>query len=189
MPKKRGFFKLVVSPDTIRGSERFFFALPQSRPIVSQGGAGVQAACPLCCNMASSRDHKNPYVPLLFSVVISQLVHLSIPLFVSFAQPILFPLPPSPYVYRQPYFTLDRATLMYVCGSPFEQLSLPIHTGKPFFTWRQGASATSNVAQGCYYHPYCFPFAWTHHSGTICALLLLACCLRMPHVILFFYDW
>ena len=64
---------------------------------------------------ASSRDHKNPHVPL--NVSRHQLVH-SLLRSSYRSHNRFFPLPPSLYVYRQPYFTLDRATLMYATGRP-----------------------------------------------------------------------
>ena len=64
---------------------------------------------------ASSRDHKDPHVPLPVSR--HQLVHSSLrSLYRSHNR--FFPLYPFLYVYRQPHFTFDRATLMYATGRP-----------------------------------------------------------------------
>ncbi len=82
-----------------------------------------QAACSLCANMASSCRQRGLLREIIrthmSSLIVSrhQLVHSSIrSLYRSHNQ--LFPLPPSLYVYRQPYFTLDRAFLMYATGRP-----------------------------------------------------------------------
>ena len=115
-------------PDTITARRFCVISISAARFTAGHG----QAACPLCCDMASScwQDHKNPQVPHSCSSSSVRSLSLCSP-YRSHNR--LFPLPPSLYVHRQPCFALDRATLMNATLAARER-SHPIRTGMPFFT-------------------------------------------------------
>ena len=108
---------------------------------------------------ASSRDDKNPHV-LLLHVSRHQLVHSSLRSSYR-SHNWFFPLPPSLYVYRQPSFTLDRATLMYATGRPSNLHFLSAR--EVFLYLKTGASAASNVAQRCCAHQTIYIFRTASH--------------------------
>ena len=110
----RGFFRLVVP--LIPKSRLIGFASPQSWPLNLQRSGCVffllQHGVFVLAEGASSRDYKNSHDFLRHQPVHSSLRSS----YCSHNR--FFPLPPSLYVYRQSYLTLNRATLMYATGRP-----------------------------------------------------------------------